>query len=146
MIIEGSFSRYGGRARHGFLVYLAGFAAVAAAVGCSPGTKFEVARVSGTVTLDGKPLNDAIVLFEPKGGRPSRGRTNAAGHYQLLYTVDIAGAAVGPCSVTISTAVEDQEGNLAPERVPARYFEPDALGAAVKPRTNVCDFALTTAP
>jgi hypothetical protein len=126
------------------LVGLAGM--VGAVGGCSTRTTFEVARVHGTVTLDGSPLNGAIVIFEPKGGRPSRGQTNAEGKYQLLYTVDIAGAAVGPCSVTISTAIEDNEGNVAPERVPKRYFRPGALGVEVKPRGNVCDFALTTKP
>jgi hypothetical protein len=113
-------------------------------VGCSSGSTVDVAKVSGTVTLDGQPLGDADVRFQPAGGRPSWGRTKADGSYQLLYTVNRAGAMVGPCSVTISTAIEDDEGRFAPERVPKRYFEPGALSAEVKPRGNVHNFDLTT--
>lgn len=112
-------------------------------LGCSA-RKVEVAKVSGTVLLDGEPLTNAIVVFEPRGGRPSRGRTNEDGHYQLLYTFDTAGAVVGPCSVTISTAVELEDGSFAPERVPRRYFDPKALAVEVRPRGNVLDFKLST--
>lgn len=114
--------------------------------GCSPRTAVEVAKVSGTVTLDGKPLSDAIILFQPGDGRPSRGMTGSDGRYQLLYTADRAGAMVGTCGVTISTAIEDEEGRFAPERVPKRYFEPGALTVEVKRRSNVLDFDLTSKP
>jgi hypothetical protein len=113
-------------------------------VGCSSGSTVDVAKVSGTVTLDGQPLGDADVRFQPVSGRPSWGRTKADGSYQLLYTVNRAGAMVGPCTVTISTAIEDDEGRVARERVPKRYFEPGALSAEVKPRGNVHNFDLTT--
>jgi hypothetical protein len=120
--------------------------AVGMVAGCSPRTAVEVAKVSGTVTLDGKPLANAIVLFQPGDGRPSRGMTGSDGRYQLLYTADRAGAMVGTCGVTISTAIEDEDGRFSPERVPKRYFEPGALTVEVKRRSNVHDFGLTSKP
>lgn len=120
--------------------------ALGVVVGCSPRSAVEVAKVSGTVTLDGNPLSDAIILFQPAEGRPSRGMTAADGRYQLLYTAERAGAMVGTCGVTISTAIEDEEGRFSPERVPKRYFEPGALTVDVKRRSNVLDFDLTSKP
>jgi hypothetical protein len=134
----------GGRRRLRGRVVVACVAVGALVAGCSSGSTVDVAKVSGTVTLDGQPLEDAEVLFQPASGRPSWGRTKADGSYQLLYTVNRAGAMVGPCSVTISTAIEGESGRVAPERVPKQYFEPGALSAEVKPRGNVHNFDLTT--
>ena len=135
-------SRAGNRPLLGGLV-VACVATGALLTGCSS-SKVAVAKVRGTVTLDGQPLRDAEVRFQPANGRPSFGRTGADGSYQLLYTVSRAGAVVGPCDVTISTAIENDSGRVAPERVPSRYFEPGALSVEVKPRGNVHNFDLTS--
>jgi hypothetical protein len=121
-------------------------AVVGLVVGCSSRSTVDVARVSGTVTLDGRPLRDAVIVFQPTGGRPSYGQTEPDGTYQLLYTIDRAGAMVGTSTVTISTAIEDNDGNVALELVPKRYFEPGAITVEVKPHKNVLDFDLTTKP
>lgn len=136
-------SRAGNRPLLGGLV-VACVATGALVAGCSSGNGVVVAKVRGTVTLDDQPLRDAEVRFQPASGRPSFGRTGADGSYQLLYTVSRAGAVVGPCDVTISTAIEDDSGRVAPERVPSRYFEPGALSVEVKPRGNVHNFDLTS--
>lgn len=55
----------------------------AAVCGCSGGG---VTRVTGTVTLDGKPLADARVALEGKADRKlgsASTRTDANGHFQL---------------------------------------------------------------
>ncbi|MFW6172061.1 MAG: carboxypeptidase-like regulatory domain-containing protein, partial [Planctomycetota bacterium] len=60
--------------------------------------------VEGTVTMDGEPLPDAVVTFQPEDtGRPSYGKTDENGHYELQYTSDKKGALVGMHRVTIST-------------------------------------------
>src|SRR5437867_2402133 len=76
--------------------------------GCSS-EEFQIAAVSGRVTLDGKPVEKAAVMFQPvatKGninpGRGSFGITDADGRYTLkLVGVERPGAAVGHHQVRI---------------------------------------------
>ncbi|HLJ12150.1 MAG TPA: hypothetical protein VKU82_13235 [Planctomycetaceae bacterium] len=72
-----------------------------------------LAPVSGTVTIDGKPLKNAIVKFVPKlegpdsykKGTTSFGWTDAEGKYTLTYANEdgkpIMGAVIGPHQVQI---------------------------------------------
>src|SRR5215470_13236777 len=77
------------------------------AVGCG---NDQVAPVSGRVTLDGQPLANAAVTFQPvrtegKGnpGPGSGGFTDADGRYTLKVTgTEARGAVVGKHKVTIS--------------------------------------------
>jgi hypothetical protein len=70
------------------------------------------APVSGVVQLNGEPLADAKLVFEPigdtagkTGGSPSYGRTDADGRYSLHSPVaDRPGAALGQHRVRIITA------------------------------------------
>lgn len=74
---------------------------------------YDVAPVAGRVTLDGQPLADAQVIFQPIAGSDknvepgpgSFGSTDADGRY-TLETVDPPepGAVVGSHRVTITTA------------------------------------------
>ena len=105
------------------------------AAGCDPTKRF--ASVSGKVTLDGKPLVNAMVSFQPiakKGsaisGAGSSGKTNENGEFTLMAGTGEKGAIVGKHRVVI-TKVEAQAGGgdeRAPrggwpqkETVPARY-------------------------
>lgn len=72
-----------------------------------------VVPVSGRVTLNGQPLKDASVSFQPispgANERPetagSAGKTDANGHFTLrLIDPDRDGALIGQHTVTISTA------------------------------------------
>jgi hypothetical protein len=83
------------------------FAALAAAVvGCNSSAGY--APVSGTVTLDGKPYGEAVVVFQPMStkdnpnpGRGSAGDTDANGKF-VLKTDDLKnGAVVGKHLVRI---------------------------------------------
>src|SRR5688500_3756567 len=62
--------------------------------------------VTGTITLDGKPLPDAGVIFIPYGptlGSGSQALTDAEGKYNLLTQMtDESGAAEGEHQVLIS--------------------------------------------
>ena len=111
----------------------------------------KVAPVSGTVTLDGKPLERASVLFLPEKGRPSFGVTDELGKYSLNYSMDQRGAEVGPCTVKISTGVQSEEnegkvgknGRIAGDQVPARYAK-EPVKVTVEPKTNKIDITLTS--
>lgn len=127
--------------------------------GCGgPGDQPELGQVSGTVTLDGKPLRGIEVVFYPDSGRPARGRTNSEGKYELRYIRDTMGAKVGHNRVEIAP---NEEGEDSPESeadadgpadkppvkpgkpvVPARYNTKSELEADVKPGENTFDFAL----
>ncbi|WP_010585862.1 peptidase associated/transthyretin-like domain-containing protein [Schlesneria paludicola] len=120
-------------------------------IGC--GGDLKVAPVSGTVTLDGSPLERASVLFEPETGRPSFGVTDVQGRYTLNYSMNERGAEVGPCTVKISTAVQSEEdegkapkkGQNYGNKVPSRYAK-DPVKVTVAPKTNTINIALTTQP
>jgi hypothetical protein len=75
--------------------------AVFAAAGCG-GDKKKLAKVSGKVTLDGKALDGATIMFHPAdGGRPATGLTGADGHFTLTTYSSGDGAQVGEHKVTI---------------------------------------------
>ena len=71
--------------------------------------------VSGRVTLDKKPLVNALVSFQPESdamnpGPGSQGRTDANGEYSLqMLTKDVKGAIVGKHKISI-TAYEGDDG------------------------------------
>jgi hypothetical protein len=80
---------------------LSSAAALAALViaGCSGAegdNQVDVYEVTGTVTLDGKPLADALVTFSPKAGQPvATGQTDSSGKYTLQTYEAGDGAAAG---------------------------------------------------
>jgi len=114
--------------------------------GC--GSEGDLARVKGKVTLNGEPLEGAIVQFQPtaEDGSPSAGKTDANGRYELMYTFDTPGAMPGEHIVSIRTAAayyEEEDGDDQPqERVPAKYNSRTTLRRTVKPGRNTFDFDL----
>jgi hypothetical protein len=131
--------------------------AVLPVLGCG-GTR--VAPVSGRVTLNGAPLANAKVIFQPiprdgvNVGPASQGDTNAQGEYTLkLISGGKDGAVVGEHLVSVSAlqgSPPDPKIDNPPPRkelVPERYnaktelkFEVPASGA------TKADFALTGQP
>ncbi|MFN5757876.1 MAG: carboxypeptidase-like regulatory domain-containing protein [Planctomycetia bacterium] len=113
---------------------------LAALAGCSPDNRPPLGTVTGTVTLDGRPLAAAAVHFTPDGpGRTSLGSTDSAGGYRLRYLRDIEGANLGRHTVRIMTATEENGGR---EILPPRYHAATVLEAVVQPGTNRIDFSL----
>ena len=89
-------------------------------VGCGgpPSDQPDLGEVSGKVTVDGTALANATVTFTPTGkGRPSTGTTDSEGYYELMYTLEASGAAMGEHVVTIGlqTDEEDYESDNADE-------------------------------
>jgi hypothetical protein len=125
------------------------------AFGCG-GSK--VVPVSGKVTLDGVPLANAKVNFQPLGngkinpGLGSYAKTNDQGEYSLML-VDQSGpgAIVGKHRVEISAFESekrdpnDDRERQPPDKVPARYNVKSELTFEVPPGgTTKADFPLTT--
>ncbi len=128
------------------------------ACGCGP-RKF--VPVSGKVTLNGRPLANATVAFQPIGGENpletgagSAGRTNDNGEYTLITTKGDKGAVVGKHQVLISAPEtydeEDEQRSRRARRptadkIPSRYGLKgrDAITFVVPPEgTDQANFAL----
>lgn len=122
---------------------LAGVLTVLAA-GCSSGEPLpKLGEVTGVVTLDGKPLPGAVVMFAPVSGRMSTGMTDAEGKYDLTYNVGTKGALIGKHAVRITTQSEDPV-QRSPEKLPAKYNHASTLDAEVKEGKNDVPFELSS--
>jgi len=111
-------------------------------VGC--GSDIELGHVTGRVTLDGKPVPDARVIFRPEYGRMSQDMTDESGQYELFYTIDSPGALVGRHHVTISTAEPIAPMKSLPELVPAKYNTESTLSYEVVSGENIINLDLTS--
>lgn len=117
--------------------------------------------VSGSISLDGKPLPGVVITFLPEqeGGSLSIGETDAQGVYRLSY-VGMPGCAPGDYTVVLSYKtladgkplsnelrsglILPEEALKAPERMPAKYAPGSSeLKAAVPESGGVIDFKLT---
>jgi hypothetical protein len=128
--------------------------ALGSLAGCG-GSNLSVAPVSGTVTLNGQPLADAVVMFEPMDSSgtntpTSNGRTDGQGHYVLSIPVtNDKGAVLGKHLVRIMAAKTDKPSSddsmtKIEEPVPAKYNAKSELTFEVKPGgSDKADFALT---
>lgn len=124
--------------------------------GCArPG--YKVAPVSGRVSLDGKPLPNINVRFQPiavgenvNPGPQSAGRTDTEGRYTLTVT-DVppkAGAVVGKHRVffspVIPTSARDDEIIRVEDPIPAKYREKPLEFEVPAGGTDKADFDLTS--
>jgi hypothetical protein len=114
------------------------------AIGC--GGRSDLGLVTGTVTLDGKPLPSAFLVFAPTGGgTSSRGKTDASGHYEMMFTDSEKGAWIGENVVRINTGDVGGGDQAGPkELVPVAYNRDTTLKVEVKPGNNNFDFPLTS--
>jgi hypothetical protein len=118
--------------------------------GCSRGDR-PVARVSGVVTYNGKPLTTGTVMFVPiESGPPAYGKIEPDGRYKLSTYSSGDGAVIGKHAVMI-TALEQ----LTPEEaanplrspkllIPMKYNDTKTSGltAEVTSDDNMIDFPL----
>ncbi len=134
-----------------FVCAMAGLLVLA---GCSDGGP-QLATVTGVVTVDGKPVPNAVVTFIPTGGSTSYGKTNAEGKYELMFTDTKFGAMIGKHNVELEvrrySAGELAEMKAAGESVatgfvaiPNKYKAAGALTADVKEGSNTINFELTS--
>lgn len=118
--------------------------------GCGPGGP-EIASVEGTVTMDGKPLPNAAVVFIPENGRPAGATTDSEGHYVLNFTQGRQGAMLGKNSIRISTlrdADQKPDGTPIPasrETIPMQYNAASKLEFMVEAdKKNIANFDLVS--
>lgn len=129
--------------------------------GCGSSSEFELAPVSGVVTLDGKPVPYTQIVFVPQGtgGKINPGPGSAAscddqGRYQLATVRGDDGAVVGLHSVRISsvgpppqTSGDTTIGPPPKEAFPLQYNLDSTLTFDVPAGgTTAADFNLTTEP
>jgi hypothetical protein len=136
------FGRSARRRLHGAVAVL-GLAALASVAGCAPAG----ATVSGTVTLDGAPLEDANISFVPKadGQKQAGWAIIAGGKYAIPAS---GGLGTGAFRVEIRASRATGEKSNDPtlistkEVVPPRYNSRSELVADIKPGPNVVNFDL----
>ncbi|HEY2416229.1 MAG TPA: carboxypeptidase-like regulatory domain-containing protein [Pirellulaceae bacterium] len=122
---------------------------LAAMAGCESSGP-QIASVSGRITMDGKPLANATVVFTPENGRPAGARTDENGNYSLHFTEGRRGAIPGPNTVQITTVrdpEQDENGKTvvpaAKETIPMEYNAASMLTFTVEPKKrNVANFDL----
>jgi hypothetical protein len=115
-------------------------------LGCGAGAG---AQVSGTVTLDGSPLNDATITFVPTSGgqRQAAWATTKNGQYTIAAK---DGLGTGEFRVEIRALrptgekPNPNEPTMIPtkEAVPSKYNSHSELKAEIKPGQNVANFDL----
>jgi len=121
------------------------------AVGCFGGDP-TIGAVSGTVTLDGKPVPEAQVYFKPvSGGRSSFSMTDAEGNYELRYTAREMGALIGDHHVRLSSfqeAMRDDDGSMQSpgrkELFPPDYSSEPGQTVTVTAGQNTIDFDISS--
>jgi hypothetical protein len=102
----------------------------------------QIAPVHGHIKLDGQPLANADIQFQPDGSqRSSSGRTDADGQYSLMYKRGQPGAMVGQHTVRISVSSEVVKH---PPIIAARFDTKSELVREVKSGDNEFDFDVTT--
>lgn len=76
-------------------------------LGCGS-DEFETAKVVGTVTIDGKPLTQGSVIFQPEQGWPGRGEIDSQGQFVLSTYGEQDGAIVGEHQVAVIAETGDE--------------------------------------
>jgi|JI7StandDraft_1071085.scaffolds.fasta_scaffold343435_1 hypothetical protein len=83
--------------------------------GC--GNTIPTASVSGTITINGKPVQGIEVQFVPEAKvRPSIGMTDADGKYKAEFLTTQSGVALGPCVVQMSIYRGESMKNYLPKK------------------------------
>jgi hypothetical protein len=97
--------------------------------GCSS-HELDTAKVRGTVTLDGQPLETGLVFFRPDSGRMAVGKIQRDGSYTLFTYVRNGddGAIVGRHKVSVVPPMAEGELDSVPDMkrpIPAQYQSAD---------------------
>ena len=125
--------------------------------GCGPGGP-PTAKVEGVVTLDGKPLGDIRVNFQPDNKDPdasgmgSFGLTDSAGKFELkLADSEKLGAVVGGHTVVLADKktedVKDSDAgsvSVPKSRIPVKYIKQPLTFQVKSGEVNSAKLELTT--
>src|SRR5687767_7811285 len=111
--------------------------------GCSQEGGFKLAKVSGSVTLDGQPVEGAGLEFVADAGGVAYGRTDAAGRYYMSFGNSRTGAIVGKNQVRITAGDKVTVGDKKYERTevfPKKYNSESEQYVDVAAGNNTIDF------
>jgi len=143
------------------------FAIITSAVVNGCGDPFDVdygdlnlATVSGTVTLDDKPLAGARVIFESPDQTYSYGITDNSGSYTLMFNSEQNGVTPGEkvVRITMGGALDEPESEDVDESdseepsvpsgvaIPERYNRKSTLAETVASGSQSFDFELKSTP
>lgn len=100
----------------------------------------QLGRVTGTITLDGQPLEGVIVNFQPESGRAATAESDSKGYYDLVYIYGSNGAKVGKNAVSFRWP----DGSEGKKPIPAKYAGKSELTADVKAGNNELNWELTS--
>ncbi|QDV66796.1 hypothetical protein Poly24_04840 [Rosistilla carotiformis] len=108
----------------------------------------ETGQVEGIVTMDGAPLANVSIIFQPQddpNARASMGVSDEQGHYSLSYHTDKQGALIGSHKVSVTTPTDapDPSGQ-AKEPIPAKYNSKTELVVEVTAGSNDILLELTS--
>ena len=137
--------------------------------GCStsPQSNYDLVDLvdaTGTVTMDGTALGNAVVTFEAEDGQFAYAMTNSSGRYTLQFDTVKKGVTPGKKVVRISTtrkilglnsseegavpegeaSDEGWEAANEPEKVPAKYNRQSELAVEVTHEQTEYDFELSS--
>lgn len=121
-------------------------------VGCGPSGP-ELGEVSGTITMDGKPVEGAYVTFLPMFPDGiemyAEDKTGPDGKYVMQFSADRNGVMIGKHQILVSTMddikLPDGRNQKVPERIPRIYVnEKSPLEFDVQPGENIADFDLSS--
>lgn len=107
-----------------------------------------LASLTGTVTLDGEPIEHAGLMFSPvEGGRPSVGGTNEKGEFEAMYVYGVPGAIIGKHRVMFEesspdTGSESEEDEFKPYAPPGNNYNISPKEIEVEPGGTVINFTL----
>ena len=133
--------------RHTIFGFLSSITIFACFVGCGP--ESNVAKISGTISIDGKPTQKGAISFTPVSGKgPTAGTEIKDGKYT-------SEAAIGECKVEVRVpkvvgkkklydTPDSPEQELMEEVLPAKYNEVTELRVDIKKGVNTKDFDLKT--
>ena len=124
------------------IVLLVSLAGLVAYQGCDGSGHPPLGQVTGTVTLDGKPVPDVRVAFEPAGAAASSGVTDASGKYTLFYAKDVKGAVIGKHVVRIEPQPPDPAMMDKAVQIPMKYSLESMLSEEVKAGQNTINLDL----
>jgi hypothetical protein len=99
------------------------------------------AKVSGTVTLDGQPIENGTIMFYPKSGKgQSAGGAITNGKYNVEASVGEMSVAISASKVVGKQKMYDTPDSPVLDKVvemlPAQYNTLTKLTATLKPGTN----------
>lgn len=130
-----------GKLRSQQILVFASILLIGAAGGCDTRqwSTPELGQVRGKLTLNGDPLENVMLMFEPDEGKESMATSRSDGTFTAMYFVDLEGVKVGRCTVRVLPGIKGDLGY-----VPPRYSSESELVFEVTPGENVFDIDLSS--